>query len=470
METGKRICRALKELRKRIAEANEIPFEIEECTHKSDCPGTCPQCESELRYLMESIHQREQEGKPVVIGGLMSDAELRQAFDIEPICSAISPKQEDILLQGLPAAPSEPMRLMGETAAPTNPAFAVIIARELLAKTEGNIVFSPVGLCRMLEMLQEGMDYDSPIYEKVNQLIGGFNSNLEPTDDENFRLEHASSIWYNKSMGILHEDYIDKLEFVYDAETHHADFAQTEHAKQRIDKWVSDNTHQMIRSLDTEISQDALMIVLDAIYMKGKWESPFDPDYTETDTFHNEDGSETDVEMMYQNMEEAAYAETDKYQVINLPYRDHAHSMVLVLPKEGISIESILGTFPWMDDATDICEVELYMPRFRFDNTLSLEDVLRELGLGDMFDKEDCFPKITDEAAHISQIKHQCVINVEEEGTEAAALTIAGCEAGCPPSDEMPQALTMRLDRPFVFAITGEDDGLLFMGVVKNME
>ena len=87
-----------------------------------------------------------------------------------------------------------------------------------------------------------------------------------------------------------------------------------------------------------------------------------------------------------------------------------------------------------------------------------------------MFDKDDCFPKITDEPAHISQIKQQCVINVEEEGTEAAALTIAECEEGCPPPDEMPQPLTMRLDKPFAFAITGEYDELLFMGVVKNME
>ena len=120
--------------------------------------------------------------------------------------------------------------------------------------------------------------------------------------------------------------------------------------------------------------------------------------------------------MMYQNMEEAEYAEKEKYQVIRLPYRDHAHNMVLVLPKKGISIESIMETVDWMDDETDICEVDFYMPRFQFDNTLSLEDVLRELGLEDMFDKDDCFPKITDEPAHISQIKQQCVIKVEEEG------------------------------------------------------
>ena len=469
MEKGKRICQALKELRKRIADANEIPFEISQCTHKGDCPGTCPKCEAELRYLMESINQREQEGKPVAIEGLMSETELRQAFGIEPICPEHPKMPEEFVLQGMPAPPGESMRLMGDIAAPSNPEFAAIIAKELLAKTEGNIVFSPVGLCCVLEMLQAGMNPDSPVYKKVNELILGFNSHLETTDDENFMLEHASSIWYNQSLGVLKEDYTDELENVYDTEAHHADLAQKKITKLMIDKWVSDHTHQMIRRLDTEISQDALMLVLDAIYMKGKWENPFDPDYTETDTFCNEDGSETDVDMMYQDIEEAEYGETDDYQLIHLPYRDNRYHMVLVLPKEGVTIESIMGNTAWLRQDTDICEVNLYMPRFSFDNTLSYKEILTDLGLGDMFDKEDSFPNITDEPAHISQIKQQCVINVEEEGTEAAALTLAELELGCPPPDEIPEPVTMRLDRPFGFAIQGKNDQLLFMGILKQM-
>ena len=85
MERGKRICKILKELRKRIADANEIPYKIEECPHKGDCPGTCPKCEAEVRYLMEAIDKREQQVKPVVIEGLMDEKELRQSFAIEPI-------------------------------------------------------------------------------------------------------------------------------------------------------------------------------------------------------------------------------------------------------------------------------------------------------------------------------------------------------------------------------------------------
>ena len=469
MKTGKRICRALKELRKRIADANEIPFEIEKCTHEGDCPGTCPQCEAELQHLMDGIDQREREGKPVVLDGLMSEAELRQAFGIEQNCPEIPHEPEEFFLQGMPAPPSDSMTLMGDIAASSYPEFAAGIAGELMAKTEGNIVFSPVGLCRMLEMLREGMDLDSSIYETVNELILGLNSNLETTDDENFMLEHASSIWYNQSLGAIKEDYIGILKEGYGAEARHADFSHEVKTKLWIDKWVSDHTHQMIKKLDTEISQDALMLVLDAIYMKGRWENPFDPDYTEADTFHNADGSEAEVDMMYQNLEEAAYAEAEDYQLIHLPYRESAYSMLLVLPKEGVAIESVMGSADWTRQDTDVREVEFYMPRFKFDNTLSYKEILTDLGLGDMFDKEDSFPNITDEPAYISQIKQQCVIHVEEEGTEAAALTWAECDLGCPPPDELSEPVAMRLDRPFGFAVKGEEGQLLFMGVLRQM-
>ena len=86
-----------------------------------------------------------------------------------------------------------------------------------------------------------------------------------------------------------------------------------------------------------------------------------------------------------------------------------------------------------------------------------------------IFEKENSFPKITDEPAHISQIKQQCVINVSEEGTEAAALTIAEMELGCPPTEDMPQTVEMKLDRPFGFAIKAPNGQLLFEGVIKKM-
>ena len=141
MEKGKRICQALRVLRKRIAEANDIPFEIEECTHKGDCAGTCPKCEADVRYLMECIDMREQEGKPVVIEGLMNEDELRKAFLIDSVEQDIPENPDDIMTMGMPVPP-EPEVLMGDIAAPLDPLmgepmlaptydFAAIIVKEL---------------------------------------------------------------------------------------------------------------------------------------------------------------------------------------------------------------------------------------------------------------------------------------------------------------------------------------------------
>ena len=140
MENGKRICRTLKELRKRIADANKIPFEIEECTHKGDCPGTCPKCESEVNYLMNAIDDREQQGKPINIEGLMSEEELRKAFVIAPVEPDVPSEPEDFVTMGMPQPPLEIEHLMGdiiegeERAIPSYE-FATTILKELLATT-----------------------------------------------------------------------------------------------------------------------------------------------------------------------------------------------------------------------------------------------------------------------------------------------------------------------------------------------
>ena len=345
MKIGKRICKTLKELRKRIADANEIPFETDECTHKGDCLGTCPKCEQEVNYLINSIEKREQEGKPVVIEGLMTEDELHQAFliysayDNEDIIDMVSRtvelpsrgdvpnktiliQEEEIVPQPQGDAYIPEIEMLGDVRHIYSYDFALIILKELLAETDGNFVFSPAGLCHVLNMLSNGMDVRSDIYGKLYDLAGLFNNGIRTIDSEDFRLEHASSIWYNKTFGAIKERYIKTLKHSYKAEAKNANFADEKKTKLLIDEWVSNKTHGMIPQLDTKISQDALMIVLDAIYMNGKWESPFKPYLTEKDMFNNSNGTTSEVDMMYQALDDAEYAETDEYQVITLPYRN----------------------------------------------------------------------------------------------------------------------------------------------------
>lgn len=499
MEIGKRICKTLKELRKRIADANEIPFETDECTHKGDCLGTCPKCEDEVSCLMDSIEKRER--KPVVIEGLMTDDELRQAFlidstdgmDDEDIINNVSrtaglpvmgdvpnrtiPDQEErVVPQPQGDAFTPEIEILGDVRHIYSYDFALIILKELLAETDGNFVFSPAGLCHVLNMLSNGMDVRSDVYRKLYDLAGLFNNGIRTIDREDFRLEHASSIWYNKTLGGIKEQYIKTLKHSYKAEAKNANFADEKKTKLLIDEWVSNKTQGMIPKLDTKISQDALMVVLDAIYMNGKWESPFKPYLTGKDVFNNSNGTTSEVDMMYQALDDIEYTETDEYQVITLPYRNSEYSMMVVLPKDGVSIDDVMSEPYWIDSQMYLCEddmfnkvVELYMPRFKFNNTLSFKEILSRLGLADMFDRDDSFPEITDFPAFISQIKQQCVIEVGEEGTKAAAVTIAECEVGCPPPDDVPQYITMKLDKPFGFAIKNQGNEILFMGAIKNM-
>lgn len=478
MERGKRICKVMKELRKRIADANEIPYVIEECPYKGDCLGTCPKCEADLRYLTEAIDAKEKQGKTVTIEGLMSEEELRQAFSIEPV----NEKPEELVLAGLPISEesehstlkhtdmeSKGEHMIGEPMMYSYD-FAAIIAGGLMRNTDNNFVFSPTGLCRILDMLSMGMDVNSNLFFEECRLTDCFNSSIESYNNEYFKLEHAASIWYNRKLGAIKQDYLDSIRLGYEAEAHNADFTQKSQTKLRIDKWVSDKTHQMITELDTELSDDALMVVLDAIYMNGKWKNPFDPDLTEQSIFRNSNGTEADVDMMCQEIGEADYGETDEYQVISLPYKGSGYSMVVVLPKKNSCIENIMANTDWLEAETAESDVQLYMPRFDFDNTLSFVDVLTKLGLKDMFESEHSFPDITDLPAHISDIKQQCVIKVEEQGTKAAAITMEEFVLGCCPPDDIPEPITMKLDRPFGFAIRGEFDELLFMGVVKKMD
>ncbi len=139
----------------------------------------------------------------------------------------------------------------------------------------------------------------------------------------------------------------------YDAKSFNADFSQKIKTKLWIDKWVSDNTNKMINKLDTELSEDALMVLLDAIYMNGKWSSPFEIDQTEVDTFHNSDGTECDVAMMFQEIEEENMRKRSDTKLSNCHIRIVEYSMVVVLPKEKSSIETVMATTDWLDFDSD---------------------------------------------------------------------------------------------------------------------
>ena len=482
MEKGKEICRTLKELRKRIAEANDIPYDIEECSYEGDCPGTCPKCEQEVDCLATSIEKREQEGKQVVLEGLMSENDLNKAFsrkltDEDMICDITA----GVIPEPLNETP-DPYEfsdhLVGDIEVfdsfdywchDGNCRFASIIMQKLLASTNENVLFSPVGLCQILTMLHEGMSNRCEVEENMMQLLLGCNYYINAIERKDFCLEHAASLWYNIGLGEIKRRYVSRMKKNLGAEIHDVDFAVSGKAKAAINKWAAANTHDMIKSVEANISKDTLMVALDAIYMKGKWMTPFDPGLTEKETFHNLDGTSAVVDMMYQEFDGCKYEDTGECQVLCLPYKDSDCCMYIILPHKHTDINTVMAEAEWANFELSECSGDLLLPKFKFDITQSFKKVLSEVGLADMFEKNNSFPKITNAPAYISDIKQQCVIEVEEEGTEAAAVTFIACPAGGPPPSDDAPYFSMYVNRPFGFVIKNEGGQVLFMGVVKNM-
>lgn len=513
MEKGKRICNVLKAIRQRIADANAIPIDNDECQHEGDCPGTCPKCDAEVEYITKVLEQRTKEKKPVDLKGLVDDCDVRSMLsnyadtdgDACENDETTTPDNE-LRVGEMSRQPDPELILTGDVMPPDDSdeeasltrdiemgvipeedsshigmrnadkaehytiryQFACSVINELIHEESGNIVFSPAGLCNILEMLSEGMDWNSDVYNRLDNLIKDFNSNLTQTANKDCRLEHASALFADRNYSVS-DEYKETLNDFYDAQVYQTDFSNQEEAKRLTDNWVARKTHNMIRSLDTVFPKESIFVLLDTIYMDAKWQNPFDEDYTEECTFHNSDNTTSEVNMMYQELDDAEYKETHDYQAIRLPYKGNSLCMTVVLPKEDVTVESIMEHIDWLNTDYHRENVDLYLPRLNCTNDLSFKDILCKLQLAEIFDTTDCFPEITTEPAFISDIKQKCVFKVEEKGTEAAAVTMAICEAGCPPPDDLPTYLTMLVDRPFGFAIQGTEGEIVFMGVVRQL-
>ena len=470
MDQGKRICKILKELRKRIADANGLQFTIEDCPHKGPCPGTCPRCEQELEDLFDQLHWLEQEGRKLKMKDLMTDEELHMFYAGGP--SQIPEADEKLAsMESL-----QPNEILGDI----RPYFGnIMFHRMVFAKllsineNNNNLVFSPIGVQTALEILQHGMRKGSKIYKDVQEFPMNDNSSLSMSLTPDVALEQATSLWVDRKKGKVKDAYIKKIEKDFNAAVFNRDFADAEAVKTELDHWVSEHTHEAIKTLDMQLSPYAFMVLLDAIYMKAKWEHPFDESDTKIRQFTNADGTKAKVRMMHKTLRATAYEETPYYKSICLPYKDSYHSMVIVLPRQSDVFDMVINSNDWMSPQKRDCEVELSLPKFKFDVKVDMVETLKRLGLEAMFDREDSFPKISDEPVLVSQFFQQCTIAVDEEGTEAAAATVVEWEVGCLPPDEPAKTYRMNVNRPFGFVVKYDDgmiERIIFAGVVKSLD
>jgi serpin B len=378
-----------------------------------------------------------------------------------------------------------------EELAAGNSAFAFDLYQMLRQEGQGNLFYSPYSISAALAMTYAGardeteqemagtLHFTLPqeqLHPAFNTLDIKLSSRGEGTGEEAFQLNIANAIWGQEGYDFL-PAFLETLAENYGAGMRTLDFVQeTEEARQAINDWVAEQTEGKIKDLIPPglLSPLVRLVLTNAIYFNGKWVLPFEANDTRDEAFHLLDGSTVEVPMMSQT-EAFKYGEGDGYQAVELPYRDSNLSMVLVLPEEGRFEEAeatlSAGLVDGIVEGLATEQVQLSVPKFKFESEFNLSDVLIEMGMPSAFGLGSAggadFSGMTgDRALMISAVIHKTFVAVDEEGTEAAAATaVVMLESEM----VMEDAVVMRLDRPFLFLIRdGETGTVLFVGRVMD--
>jgi len=310
----------------------------------------------------------------------------------------------------------------------------------------------------------QGMDLQE-VNESYRSLIDLLR-NLDPRVE--FLL--ANSIWYRNTM-TFGQEFLDLNREYFDAEVVPLDFNSSD-AGDRVNAWVDENTNGKITEIVPagRLSPDLIMLLLNAIYFKADWTEQFDKSLTKREPFHLRDGSTVSTDMMWHSRSVSLrYHRDGGVQIIDLPYGGDAFSMTIIVPDEPQGIDSVMGLLTrdqwnlWVA-GLDSEDFIVSMPKFELEYKIRLNDVLKMLGMevafcdGGPADFSRLHP-----AACISFVDHKTYVKVDEEGTEAAAVTAVGMGA------TSVGPLPVIVNRPFVFAIRERYSGtVLFMGKIVD--
>jgi len=318
----------------------------------------------------------------------------------------------------------------------------------------------------MTEMMGFSVDNDAELNES-NKTIREALLNA----DNLIKTDIANSIWYRNTFQI-NQDFVNVDKKFYDAEVKALDFTDTEGSKKTINNWVNNKTKGKIPEIVDEISADHIMFLINAVYFKGKWKYEFKKDNTVDEPFHFANGKTESVKMMVQEAD-LDYFKSSNSQGVALPYGNGHFRMIVLLPDEGISLKDYISGLDETSLSDNISslhqnKIKVQLPKFKFKCDLELKNPLKELGMVSAFTGglADLSGMGTPSNLVISKVKHKTFVEVDEEGTEAAAVTSVEIKITSAGPGET-YAIPFIVNRPFLFLIQEKDTGaILFMGQV----
>ncbi len=344
-----------------------------------------------------------------------------------------------------------------------------------------NVILSPLSASFALAMTLNGANHatrDSMIYalrlddmqeSEINQSYRSLIDLLLNLDPKVI-MEIANAIFYKENYG-FEQEFLDINRKYFDAEVRGLNFFDPG-APGIINGWVKDKTRGKIEKIVDSIDPRDVMFLINAIYFKGTWLYQFDKTKTQDDQFRLEDGSTRDVKMMMQTAY-LDYLANDEIEAVDLPYGGGAFRMTVVLPRTGQSINAFIAGLTaekwqtWMNSFGKD-SVTVHLPRFKLRYDTKLNQPLSGMGMGIAFDPQraDFTRMYKNGGLYISYVRQNTYVEVNEEGTEAAAVTVVGIrETSIGPSGPK----LFRVDRPFLFVIREKNSGtILFIGKVLD--
>jgi serine protease inhibitor len=343
-----------------------------------------------------------------------------------------------------------------------------------------NTFISPTSIALALAMTYNGADgetktaMENTLKKKgltADEINASYKSLIDAliSVDPKVLLEIANSIWYREGFTVLPE-FISTNQDYYDARVSSLDFNDSG-APDVINGWVSDKTHNRITEIIDEIPPEAVMYLINAIYFKGIWKIEFEKENTSDGLFYLNNGSQISVPMMKQTTT-LKHAANEMFSMVELLYGQGNYSMVVLLPQTGYSTDDIVVALTpgnwdeWINSLSEK-DVDLQLPKFTFEYKNTLNDELEAMGMGVAFTDMANFSKINGTGnLFISKVLHKSFVEVNEEGTEAAAVTSVEIALTAIPGTENTK---FYVDHPFIFTIRETTTGaILFIGRVQN--
>lgn len=411
---------------------------------------------------------------------------------LDPVDFLAKLTQVEAMMKATHSAPADPSR--PSAAHPSNPCnpqtgvpcrlqgplnqFAFdLFAQRLQEPNTANALISPASIALALGMVLAGTV--DPVEADIRAM---FHASSIPPDEmdhcfsnlqrqlmggsDGVRLAIANSLWGALGRVSLLPSYVTACQEIFNAEAATVDFGAPE-TVDLINGWVSDHTEGKITELIGPPTLElSILILINALYFKGSWQTPFDPANTRDGAFTLGDGSTVTVPMM-SRMDEYMMADFGTFSAVRLPYgKEGRFGMVILLPDRGSTLADLtagVNSRSWYGLLAKLHPSRAYvtLPRFKVEDEWNLVRPLKALGIGSAFADASGFRKMMEGPAVIGEAIHKVFMEVNEEGTEAAAATAVMMSRSIPPSIEV--------DRPFALAIHDEETGsILFLGQVMD--